>query len=177
MDTIKGNLEAVFRYWDTDRDNKVTAAELAVGFRGRDAIPYHPYTPGASSSSAASTSKNLNIKEIAWKYPDYDFLMHWDKDRDDAISADEFGGFVKEVCNHYQTIFQKMDRAEKLQKNLALKDINASRRARIQAQLDVLHTELDMAQRSFRYQLHVDHMARHAAGRKVTWSWYKFRTR
>lgn len=170
LKTIRRDLEAVFRHWDADKDNKVTADELARGLRGKDAKPYRAPSPGEAGKSG---TRELKLPEITKKYPDYAFLLRWDKDRDDVLSVKEFDEFVGEVAAHYKTVFRKQDELEQLQKQLAVKDINASRKARIQAQMKILNTQLGAARDGFQHQLSLDYIAQRQALRRADWLWYK----
>jgi hypothetical protein len=99
LKSIRGDLEATFRHWDADKNNKVTAAELARGMRGQDAVPYRAPSPGEAKKTGM---RELKLPEIAKKYPDYSFMLHWDKDRDDVLTAEEFGTYVSHVTYHYR---------------------------------------------------------------------------
>jgi hypothetical protein len=170
LKSIRGDLEAVFRHWDVDKDKKVTAAELARGLRGDDAVPYRPASPGEAKKPGSQPTK---LADIVKKYPDYNFMLHWDKDRDDDLTEKEFEAFVTEVSAHYKVVFEKQDQLERLQKRIAVKEIDGSRAARLKAQMRVLGTELGMAREGFRHQLDLDFIAKRQALNRTNWAWYK----
>jgi hypothetical protein len=170
LKSLRGDLEAVFRHWDADKDRKVTAAELARGLRGDGAEPYRAPSPGEGNKPGSPPTK---LADIVKKYPDYNFMLHWDKDRDDVLSEKEFDTFVSEVSSHYKVMFEKQDQLERLQKRIAVKEIDGSRKARLKAQMNVLNTELGMARAGFRHQLDLDFIAKRQAMNRVNWAWYK----
>lgn len=176
---IRNDLEAQFRYMDDDRDGFLDEAELARGFRDKNARPYHeekaakpkaPAEPGKDGSLSAPAPKPKPGKKELKSYPDYQFLITWDKDRDDKVSKQEFDGFIDEVISFMTKRFEKEDEIEKLQKELLIKDINASRKARIRAALDEHSAALDMLNQGFHHNLHLDTMYRRAG---LRWDWYR----
>lgn len=74
-------MQATFGRMDADRDGQVTAAEAASFFRGKGAKPVD-LTPELSDENSARPS--------AAKTMDAVFLLSYDKDRDGAVSLQEY---------------------------------------------------------------------------------------
>ncbi len=74
---IMGQLRFLFDKWDLNRDGNLDSDELAKAFRGKDAKAY-------SGNGKAPTN------ETAAKFPDYQYLVELDQDRDGKISYREY---------------------------------------------------------------------------------------
>jgi hypothetical protein len=173
---VINDLEALFRSWDENKDGYVDAAELARAFRGPDAKPYQPGAGTDSTGPAkegAGKSDKLRPDQLRKKYPDYDFLLRWDEDRDDRISFDEFIEFGRLVAIHYAGLYRKQDEIEKFRTDLAKEGLTAAQRAQLVAQMNVLNTELTNMQAGFQHQIYLDGLAASAAQSRADWAWYR----
>jgi hypothetical protein len=79
---IMGQLRFLFDKWDLNRDGSLDRAELAKAFRGADAQPYK----GDGKAPTDATAR---------KYPDYQFLVELDQDRDSKISQREWDDWAR----------------------------------------------------------------------------------
>jgi hypothetical protein len=182
MQQLVGDLRALFNYWDEDRNNSLDAAELARGFRGEKATPYQP-DPKDKDAPAGTEEKSPGVKdkpkprlkfeEMRRKYPDYDFLMHWDQDRNDKVSADEFTEFRNQVLGHYRVLFRKVDDIERFQTELAKEGLQEGQKKQLRAQMIILRQGLAKDMAGFKHQLHLNAMAASSARNRADWAWYK----
>jgi hypothetical protein len=184
---IVSDMRAYFNYIDEDKDEHLDDEELARAFRGPDAKPYRPMelttSPGAKSEvdrdggvkavKGSDAPVRLTPAQLKKKYPDYDFLMHWDIDRDGKISRAEFMEFANIVVSHFRTMFQKLDEIEKFQKELTKEGLKGAQRNQLRAQMMVLRTELANSRDGFRHNLYLDSMYRGAELNRFDWAWYK----
>jgi hypothetical protein len=180
---VINDLEALFRSWDENKDGYADATELARAFRGEDARPHQPgKSTGASDpdkddrsaakKAPASAGKNRPAP-VRKKYPDYDFLLRWDQDRDDRISLDEYAEMVRLVVAHYQTVFRKQDDLERFRTDLAKEGLTNGQRAQLRVQMKLVDAQLAKEQGAFQRQLDFDSLAASAALHRADWAWYR----
>lgn len=180
---VINDLEALFRSWDQNKDGYADATELARAFRGDDAKPYQPAKSpetselttddkSAAKKAPAGSGKNRPAP-VRQKYPDYDFVLRWDQDRDDRISLDEYAELIRLVVAHYQTVFRKQDDLERFQTQLAKEGLTSGQRAELQVQMKLVDAQLSKEHNAFQRQLDFDSLAASAALHRANWAWYK----
>jgi EF-hand domain pair len=104
---LMGQFRALFDAWDLNKDGNLDRHELAKAFRGANATAYKP----------ASDDK-LTAKARASKYPDYEFLIELDQNRDGKISRTEFIDWARSFALEWRHLKTREQSIARLQRSL-----------------------------------------------------------
>ncbi len=165
------DLRGQFNLMDADVNWSLDADELARGFRGPKAtVPEWGFGITASSEALQGRPKQDVIKS---KYPDQYFLNTYDLDRNGRVTKEEFRtGFMTPVVDHYKDVFRKKDEMDKINQRLQLKTIDRVQRAKLEADMKILNTNLRAGLNGFNHMLGVNAMASRNAQWRSNVEWY-----
>lgn len=153
-----------FAVQDLNKDTYLDKEELAKSFRGLNARAYD-YRPPAKTEPAKDAPKDKSsaddpppvpkesdsTKELTpeqqsrlaayyARFPDYQFLVQLDKDRDDKIHSSEFDAWARDqaraIADHQQQIEDSQKEILDLQKQLARTNLTAQQRSRYSGNLN-----------------------------------------
>ena len=105
-----GQLRLLWDKWDLDKDGFLDKRELAIAFRGPGKKAYDWRETAKKPKEESSEPKSDSLKDLPpkdekpaktpdySKYPDYNFLVMLDTDKDEKISRDEFVTWAREYA-------------------------------------------------------------------------------
>jgi len=170
-----GQFRLLFDKLDENKDNYLDKEELAKGFRGPSA---KPYDAGATTTSPGDSDKkdpdktepdkkdtdkkDSDKKPDYSKYPDYNFLIQLDTDKDEKISYDEFMTWardysiqLKEQADTQQKLVQSQLNLNKYKKNSPEYRKAEAELRHQQDQLNKLKHKLESYEKHLAHQHHI----------------------
>lgn len=153
-------LRLLFDTWDKNKDSSLDKSELAIAFRGTGAKPYdNAETKAKEKEESKSEEKKDGEKDKTSsgkeksgktpdysKYPDYQFLVQLDKDRDDLISRDEFMEWAREYAIQIRDQNEAVKEAQKLQQQLGKLKPKDKNRTALEAKLKKQQQQIERLQ-------------------------------
>ena len=149
-----GQLRALFDAWDTNKDGYLDKEELAVAFRGAGARPYDYKKESSEKDRDADkdSEKDKGTKKAPnySRYPDYNFLVQLDVDRDQKISRDEFTAWARDYAVQLKKQAAEQKKLQDLQRRLARARPMSRTYGRLQAQLRKQRAAIQRMEREMR---------------------------
>ncbi|MFO0864878.1 MAG: EF-hand domain-containing protein [Gemmataceae bacterium] len=118
-------MRARFSSMDGNRDDFLDEAELAIGFRGKNAKP--PVAPSPTSENPPKTAPDSK------KYPDQDFLLALDDNNDRRVSLAEYLEWAEDYALSYSRAARNAEETRIRVVDLQLKAAQAASAAQRQA--------------------------------------------
>lgn len=172
---VKANLQAWFNYTDLNNNAWLDEMELAKAFRGAEAKPYWFYELARRNErkEKQKDAKNQSAKlEVSYgevlairprkfeekKFPDFTFLMTWDKNQDRQVSKNEYNDFVHNVGKHVKVNLNILHDIQDLQKKLNSATLTAAKRQEYYRDKLTFEAQLQSARVQFRWLDHLQDM-------------------
>ena len=145
---VMGQLRLLFDSWDLNRDDFLDRAELAKAFRGPGA---HPYTGQAPAV------------KVGLKYPDYQFLIQVDQNRDGKISRTEFEDWARGYVSRRSKVRSAERRLAALEKKMQ-NEAKAEDKKALAMEIDKQKQLLEIQKKQIHY---IETIEKHLTRRKA----------
>jgi hypothetical protein len=141
---IMAQLRATFAAWDLNSDGYLDKEELAKAFRGADAKPYDYKAASKTDKTDTVTSKSSSKPDYS-QYPDYEFLVALDTDKDEKISKDEFETWARDYAVQLKQQLDTLQRIAAAEQKLAALQNTASKK-----EIHAIESELKKEQQAYK---------------------------